>query len=253
MKRNIILAAAVFLTGGLLCAQTLDEVLDMYYRAHGGLGKLKALTAMKMAGKIVIPGQGLEMPMTRWQKAPDKMRVETVIQGRKIIQGFDGRTVWWLNPFLKAEAEEMVGEQGKLFREQAVFENPLVVFKEKGYRLELLGREKMDGVPVFKLKLVKSDDREIFFFLDAASGIGLKSSLAVKTGETVSLVEIIYGDYRLVDGRLVPFIIENRTDGKTEARLVLETVVINPGINDSKFSSPPKKEAAKGAVGKKKK
>jgi hypothetical protein len=253
MRKTILSVLGMLFLGGWLCdplvgglqGQTLDDVLAKYYQAHGGLDKLKAVTAMKMSGKIIIPAQGLEMPMVRWQKAPDKLRVETVVQDKKIIQGFDGRTAWWLNPLLAADAREMSQDQGQLFREQADFENPLVVFREKGYKLELLDKEEFEGKPVFKLRLIKTDGKEIYFYLDAESGIGLKSSLAVKTGESSSLVEIIYSDYRLVDGQPVPFGIENRTDGKLQARLVLEAVEVNPVMNDAIFASPEKKEAPK--------
>ena len=109
--KKIFFVAAVFLTAGLLGAQTLDDVLAKYYQAHGGLDKLKAVTAIKMSGKLVIPAQGLELPMVRWQKAPDKLRVETLIQDKKIIQAFDGRRAWWINPLLAAGAQEMPQEQ----------------------------------------------------------------------------------------------------------------------------------------------
>ena len=248
MKKSIGLVLAALLAGGWLHGQALDDVLAMYYQAHGGLDKLKAVTAVKMSGKLIVPAQGLELPMVRWQKAPDKLRVETVIQDKKIIQGFDGRTAWWLNPLLAPGAQEMPGDQAALFKEQAEFANPLVAFKEKGYALELLGREDLDGKPAFRLKLTRADGKEIFFYLDAESGVGLKSSQAPAAGDAASMAEIIYSDYRTVDGQLVPFAIENRTGGKTQARLVLETVEFNPAMADGLFAMPAgnKTPAAKG-------
>jgi len=243
--KKMFFVAAVILTAGLLAGQTLDEVLARYYQAHGGLDKLKAVTAIKMSGKLMVPAQGLELPVVRWQKAPDKLRVVTMVQEQRVVQAYDGRTAWWLNPLLAAAAAEMPQEQGRLFREQAEFANPLVVFREKGYALELLGQEDLEGKTVFKLKMIKSEGKEIFFYLDAESGLGLKSSLSVQAGDASSLVEIIYGDYRLVEGRQVPFVIENRTGGKTQARLVLDTVEINPDMDDAIFVMPKKKDESK--------
>jgi outer membrane lipoprotein-sorting protein len=251
--KKIFLSAIVLLLGVLLAAplagdlqgQTLDEVLAKNYQAHGGLDKLKAITAWKMKGKIVIPAQGLDMPMDLWQKNPNKMRVETTFQDKKIVQAFDGQKAWWIMPFLSEDPQEMSAEQGKLFKEQADFENPLVVFKEKGYKLELLGKEDMEGTPVFKLKLTKTDGKEIFFYLDAESGIELKSSLSMKIGETEAMVDVLYGDYKLVDGHMMPFSIENKTNGQTQMQMTIETVEINPAIDDSLFAMPEKKEAPK--------
>lgn len=251
MRKTFLSVLGALFLGGLLCGplcrvvegQALDDVLAMYYKAHGGLDKLKAVTAVKMSGKLIVPAQGLELPMVRWQKAPDKLRVETLIQDKKVIQGFDGRTAWWLNPMLAPGFQEMPRDQAALFREQAEFVNPLVVFKEKGYKLELMGREDLDGKPAFKLKLTKTDGKEIFFYLDAESGVGLKSSQAMTAGDAASMAEIIYTDYRTVEGQLVPFAIENRTGGKTQARLVLETVEFNPVMGDDIFAMPVGKEA----------
>jgi hypothetical protein len=265
--RKYFFAAAVFFMSGLMCAplfgdpveagrnglqgQTLDDVLAKYYQARGGLDKLKAVTSFKMSGKLFVPAQGLELPTVRWQKAPDKLRVETTIQDKKVIQGFDGRTAWWLNPMLAAGVQEMPGEQAALFREQAEFADPLVAYKEKGYGLELVGREDMDGKPAFKLKLSKSAGKEIYFYLDGESGVVLKSSRAMAPGESAPVAEIVYTDYRPVDGLLVPFAIENRAGGKTQARLVLETVAFNPAVGDGLFAMPAGKAAPAAKVRKK--
>lgn len=278
MKRIVIPAVAFLLMASLLCGpldadlqgplsedlqgplvedlkgQTLDDVLAMYYQAHGGLDKLKAVTAVKMSGRLAVPAQGLDLPMVRWQQAPDRLRVETVFQDSKVIQGTDGRTAWWLNPMLAPEAREMPEEQARPFREQAEFANPLVAYKEKGYKLELVGREELEGKPAYLLKLTRGDGREVLFYLDAASGLGLKSTHVMRPAGDATLVEIIYGDYRKVEGQLVPFSIENRVAGKTRARLVLETVEFNPAVSPAFFAMPGKNETPdkKEAPGKRK-
>ena len=252
MKKIIVWLLAILFLGGLLpprlsgsASQTLDEILARNYQARGGLDKLKAITSMKMSGKIVIPAQGLEMPMVMWQKNPDKMRMETTFQDKMIVQAYDGQKAWWIMPFLSGEPQEMSPEQAGLFAEQADFENPLVVFKEKGYKLELLGREDMDGTPVFKLKLTKADGREIYFYLDADSGVELKSTMTLKNGEAATLNEILYGDYRPVDGVSMPFSVENRMNGKTQVRMTVENIEINPAMNDGLFAMPSKRERPK--------
>jgi hypothetical protein len=259
MKKTILSVLTALSLGGLLCGslsgnlkgQTLDEVLAKNYQSRGGLDKLKSITAMKMSGRIVIAEQGLEMPVVIWQKQPNRMRVESTFQEKKIVQACDGQKTWWIMPFLSPEAQEMPEEQARLFREQAVFENPLVVFKEKGYQLELLGKDDMEGTPVFKLKLTKAAGREIYFYLDAGSGIELKSTLTLKTEEVETLNEILYGDYRAVAGVMMPYYVENKLNGKTQVQMTMETVEINPAIDVGLFALPQKKETPKAEVQKK--
>lgn len=243
MKKTLLSILAALVLGAPLCSQTLDEVLARNYQSRGGLDKLKALAGWKLSGKMVVAAQGLDLPVTIWQKAPGKMRVETVLQGKKIVQACDGRKAWWIMPFLSEDAQAMPAGQARQFVEQAVFENPLVVFGEKGYRLELLGGEELDGKPVFKLKLVKADGKEIFYYLDAGSGIELKSSLLTKTGDAEALVEIIYGDNRTVNGVMVPFAVGNRLNGQPQMQMTFDEIEINPAMADALFAMPGKKEA----------
>jgi outer membrane lipoprotein-sorting protein len=243
MKKFIFSLLAALVLGTPLGAQSLDEILATHYQARGGLDKLKSLAGRKMTGKIAVPALGLELPVVIWQKTPDKMRVESTFQGKTIVQACAGLKAWWIMPFLSEQAQEMPPEQGRLFRDQADFADPLVDYKGKGYLLELLGKEELQGTPVFKLKLTRDGGREIYFFLDAGSGSELKSMRLMKIGESESLVEILYGDYREVGGHMLPFAIENRLNGEPQMKMTLDAIEINPVIEDAFFVMPEKKEA----------
>jgi len=244
MKKSIIVFLAMLVMTGLLGAQTLDEVLAMNYQARGGLDKLKAVTAVKMTGTVAVPAQGLEMALTMWQKNPAKIRIENTFQGQVLVQAYDGLKAWTVVPFMAPDAMELSPEQSAQLAEQADFENSLLVFKDKGYRLELLGREDLEGTPVITLKLTRAAGREIYFYLDAASGLELKSATVRRSGTVETRHEIIYADYKPVSGLLMPFVIENRTDGKTQVRLILSAIEINPAVDDAIFVMPVKKAGA---------
>ncbi len=240
MNKIVMPFFAVLILGALLHAQTLEEVLALNRQARGGPEKHEPMSRWKMTGKIVATTQGVEMPMTVWRKRPDKMRVETVLQDKIIVQAFDGKTAWWIMPFHSAAAQEMPAEQAGTFAEQAVFVDPFAAGGEKGQALELLGREEMDGVPVFHLKRTRADGRKIDHFLDAASGLELKSSRTVKMGESEALAEILYGDYRPAGGLVMPFAIENRLDGRTQVRMTFDEIEIDPVMDDAMFAMPGK-------------
>lgn len=241
MKRMLQTWLVLLALGAALLGQakepTLDEALAGYYKARGGLEKLQGLKGWKLTGTIVLTAQELAMPLSMWQKFPDKLRVETTFEGRTTVQAFDGRTAWWIVPLISAQAREMPPDQGLPFRRQAGFEDPLVVWKEKGYRLELLGRETAEGVPALKLKLTTADGSVILFFIDDA-GLLRKSAMPLTTGENPPLLEVIYGDYRPVDGLQMPFAIENRDNGRTQMTIAAESIEIAPDLPDSLFAMP---------------
>ena len=268
MKRMLQAWLVLLALAAPLCGQlkepTLDEVLAGYYKARGGLEKLQALQGWKLTGTIVLTAQGLAMPLAIWQKSPDKLRVETTFEGRTTVQAFDGRTAWWIVPLISAQAREMPPDQGLPFRRQAGFEDPLVVWKEKGYRLELLGRAQAEGAPARKLRLTAADGSVVLFFLDD-SGLVRKSAMPLAPGDDPPLLEVIYGDYRPVDGLLMPFAIENRSNGQTQMTIAAESIEIAPDLPDSLFAMPgnaakgegrkggERKPAAKPGTGKEKK
>ena len=217
MRKIILVAVAVLWMADLSHAQTLDEVLARNYQSRGGLDKLKASRAVKMSGKIVVPAQGLEMPVVLWQKSPEQAcgwrpPSRTRRSSRPATAGRPGGSC----PSCPRTPRRCRRSRPGCFAEQAEFENPLVVFREKGYKLELLGGEDMDGKPVFKLKLTKADGREIYFYLDAGErhrAEKLAGAEDRRNGEPLD--EILYGDYRPVDGMMMPFAVENRLNGQT--------------------------------------
>ncbi len=233
--------SVTFLLGG----ETLEEVLAKNYKARGGLEKLKAIKTMYMEGKVVVPQQNVEVTMKLWHKKPNKMRMESVFQGQKMIQAYDGETAWWVMPFMGIQEPQKVPEEKvEEIKDEANFENPLVEYKEKGYKLELLGKEEMEGTEVYKLKLTKKDGKVIYFYLDADTGIELKTETYIKKDSSETHVENVFGDYKEVDGIMIPFYIENRVNGQVVTQIMLTKVELNAPIDDKLFSMPPKKKGA---------
>lgn len=261
MNRPILTIVMVFLLAGSLCVslsgdrqgpldedlqgRTLEEVLAMNRRACGGAEKREPMTGWKMTGKIDAVAEGFDMPMTLWRKRPDKLRVETTFQGKVIVQAFDGKKAWWIMPFLVAAPQEMPEEQAAAFADQAGFAESLSAYRQQGQALELLGREEMAGVQVFHLKRRRADGCEIDHFLDAGSGSELKSARRMKIGEAEALVEILYRDYRLVDGRLMPFVVENQLNGQSRVLMTFASIAADPGLGDDFFAMPVKTGASK--------
>ena len=219
----------------------MDEVLARNYLSRGGLEKLRGIKSMKWSGKMTLPLLGIEMPQVIWQKIPGKMRVESAFQNRMIVLGIDGETTWWTVPLPGTEEpQDMPAAQAELFREQADSGNRLTFFEDRGDRLELLGREEIDGIPVFKLKLTgRESGRGTFFYLDSESGLELKNSGTIEGGDGAQLVECRLRDYRPVDGVMFPFAVESRINGKVQMQLAFDSVEINPSVDDAIFRKPP--------------
>ena len=144
--------AIMALVGSAPAAQapTVDEIVARHLAAKGGAEKLRAVTSVKMRGRIKGPGG--EMPVTSWAKRPNKVRRENISDGQTFVLGFDGMTVWQINPLLSPGPREITGPQADRTRQDAGdFDTPLLDYKARGSTVELVGTEALQGFTMHKL------------------------------------------------------------------------------------------------------
>lgn len=219
-------------------SQTVDEVIDNHVKAIGGMDKLSALKSVRFTGKFA--GGGFEVPVVMTMKRKDMVRMDITFQGNTQTRAFDGTTAWGNNPFMgKKDAEKLPKEEEKDLRMQSDFEGPLVNYKDKGYKAELLGKEDMEGSEVYKIKLTDKDGDATFFYLDAQSYLILKETSKRKIKEKEINSETIYGNYQVVEGITFPLSMEFREVGSQEGQKgVLEKVELNVEVDDTFFKMP---------------
>jgi outer membrane lipoprotein-sorting protein len=221
-------------------AQSVDEIVSKNIEARGGAEKLKSLQVMKFTGKMTMPlQQGLEGPITVYSKRPNLIRVEFTMQGMTGIQAYDGQTPWMVMPFMGSkDPQKMSADDAKDIIEQADFDGPLVDYKEKGNTVEFVGKEDLEGTPAFKLKVTLKSGDVRHFFIDAENYLDLKITRTTKREGTELTVDTFLGDYKEVDGLLVPYSIEARIGDKIANQIAWEKVEFGVPVEDSIFKMP---------------
>ena len=238
-KAGLFLAALLLLTATGV-SQTVDEIIAKNIAAKGGLAKIKAVQTERVEGTLEL--SGVQASIVRVAKRPNKMRMEITLQGMTMIQAFDGQNGWQVIPFTgKKDPEPMTPEDQKIISQDSDIDGPLVDYKEKGHKVELIGKEKMEGTDVYHLKLtLKSGDvRDLF--LDADSFLEIKSSGKTMRRGTELVMDSSLGDYKEVEGLMVPFSIEIRTQGAPGGggqRLTLQKFEVNSPVDDGVFKMP---------------
>jgi outer membrane lipoprotein-sorting protein len=242
MKKTITIIAfliAVLSFSGLTQEITLDTLLSWYNKAIG-TATIKDWKTVVMKGKTIA--QGMELPLTIYMKRPGKIRVEVEIQGNKMLQVFDGQYGWSVIPWSGTmEPQDMTPDEVKGMKQQAEFEGSLFNWKEKGHKLELIGKEDMDGTPVYKLKAILANENTDIFYLDAESYVPIKVASIMKIQGNEVESESLPSNYKPVEGAMMPFAMENKYKGQTISSLVLQTYEINTAVDDNLFTRPPKK------------
>jgi outer membrane lipoprotein-sorting protein len=235
-KRSLItLAAALFVSLSAFAADlTVDEIIAKNFEAMGGKDNLAAM----------------EAPISMTKKRPEMMRLDFTIQGMTGTQAYDGTTGWFVMPFLgKKDPETMSADQLKETKEEADFDGPTWNYKEKGNKVELLGKADIEGTPAYKLKITTKAGTESTVYIDADSFLEVKSeSKRTVQGQEVES-ETILGNYQEFGGLMFPTSLEMKPKGAPAGQTItIEKVEVNPTIADDTFKMPAKKAEEKPAT-----
>lgn|SRR5262249_18634307 len=221
---------------------TVDEIIAKNAAARGGLDKIKAVKSIKMTAKIL--SHGVEMPGLMELKRPNSIRMEFTVQGQNIVQGFDGSTAWMIMPLMgNKDPQKMTDEDAKDIVEQADFDGPLIDYKTKGSTVELVGKEDVEGTPAYKLKVTLKSGDVRYIYIDADSFLELKTTTMVKKEGNEYQIDSYSGDYKEINGLMLPMSVENKMKDQTISQITVDKVEMDIPLDDSLFKMPPKSEA----------
>jgi outer membrane lipoprotein-sorting protein len=229
-----------------LSAQTVDEIIAKNVQARGGMDKIKTVQTIKSTGTMTM-GPGMEAPGSLIQKRPDMARLEFTVQGLTAVQAYDGKDAWQIMPFMgKKDPETMSADDKKDIEENADIDGPLVDYKSKGNKVELLGKEKLEGTDAYKLKATLKNGDVMFIYLDADSFLEIKEEVKRNVRGSEQEMETSLGDYKEVNGLMFPFALESGPKGSQQKeKLTLSKIELNVPVDSSIFKMPPAPPAAK--------
>ena len=233
--------------------QSADEILNSYFENTGGLEKWKAVEGVKMTAKI--NQQGLEIPLEITQLKDGRQMTVINFQGKELKQGvFDGETLWSHN-FMTQKAEKSDAEATANFKLNTNdFPDSFVDYKDKGYTVELMGKETIDGAETFKIKLVKEpltidgnqEDDISFYFFDIENFVPIAMQSEVKSGPGKGMTqEVTFSDYQEVEGLYFPFAMTQGVKGQPGAPITMEAIELNPTVDAGAFAFPDEMESEK--------
>ena len=208
----------------------LDDVIQKSIAAQGSLNKISTL---KTTGKIIMGGGQSELPIVSYFKRPNKTRSELSLQGQKIVEAFDGTVRWTVNPLLGSRDPQRSIEEAE---ESNLLESPLANYKEKGSKAELAGKEEVDGVTAFKIKLTQGNGAVQTIYVDETSFLIVKTKTK-RQGQDFE-TEITPSDYKSIEGVMIPFSTVKKTNNQAGMQLQFEKVEANVPVEDALFTMP---------------
>ena len=206
-------------------AQTVDEIVAKNLQAKGGAEKWQSVNSVKMTGTIAVQGQ--QLPLTMYAKRPNKNRQEISLPDGKIVQAFDGTTAWVINPMMGSDAPQAVpGGVADMMKNSADFDGALINYKTKGHTIELVGKEKLAAKDVYHLKITMKGGHVQHYFLDAESGLELKTSAEVDMGMggQKQTLDTEMSNYKAESGIMLPHTVKQFINGKPTVEMSVTAV-----------------------------
>jgi outer membrane lipoprotein-sorting protein len=257
MRANALLATAAgaLLTVAALAplraaeaTPTVDDIIAKHIAARGGKEKFAAVQTARVAGNMTMGP--MMAPFTMEWKAPNHMRMEFTVQGQTGVRAYDGTTGWMFMPFMgKAEPEKMAEEDTAGMAQDADFiSGPLVDYQAKGHQVRLVGKSEVEGTEAYELEITLKNGDVKHEFLDAESFLTIKEVTKHKQGDQEMEIETAVGNYKEVDGLMLPFSMTSQLKGAPAGAggqtITVDSYQFGAPIDESRFAFPAKPATA---------
>ncbi|MBU6341904.1 MAG: hypothetical protein KGS48_10445 [Bacteroidetes bacterium] len=241
--KNAILSGILFLAAIAVHAQTADEIIQKHLEATGSAAWEK-ITSMKTEAKLTIQAApGMEIPMVLTVVNNKSARVEVSAMGMTQVSCINGDKGWSNNPFAgKNDPEPLTTDQVNEMKQMTDLAGHLYNYKTKGYTVEYLGKEDVDGTEMHKIKIVISPTRTEYALIDPETFLEAKSITVATVDGKESKSESAYSNYKEVNGVKIPHTIEenNPAMGGTAVTTVTK-ITVNEPVDAAIFEMPAKK------------
>ncbi len=219
--------------------QALNRILDNAITAHGGHFFVDRLLTVQKTG--ILTQDDRELHLHYAFKRPDRVRYRLEFDDRGSRFGYDGSRAWRqmfargrlgaAQPLAEDDASGLV-----LTSELAV---PAVLFFEEAQYMSLAGIDEVEGHSCFVVEYTGPLRASQRFYIDRESFVlRQRTRQARLRGEDDTLVQVVFSDFRSIDGVDFPYRETVIFDGEVQTVFEIDEYIINPGILDEYFEMP---------------
>lgn len=218
----------VFAAGSAFAQTNPDEVISKIIDAQGGKDKLLTIQSVKMTGNIEFSGQ--KIPFNYYAVDKTAQRTEfsfSGLTGYFIVTKDSGFN---FNPFQGQKTpENMTAEDVKLAQNDLDQQGILLNYKEKGYAVDLLDNEDVDGVDAIQLKITITPNKTLYYFVDPSNYYIIRiKTVSVSNGQQQRNSTDYYDFKKTKDGYMFPYVFDNITFDNIEVNVPLDDNLFKP-------------------------
>jgi len=213
------------------------EILNRYFQAAGGLERMLAERTSYSEGTLLLGG--MQGSLKVWMQKPGQSRVEIALGPLNIIQGDNGEHAWVLDQNRKLQVitnpddATVKRRQVRRLIEEYAFAKPASDI----FKVSLEGIDQVEGKDCYVIKITNKINVDSYTYYINTQTFALEKTAFV---EDIESRDTFYGDYREIEGLLVPFWtkeVPHQTGQAQEIRIT--RYVSNPEIALALFEPPP--------------
>lgn len=241
MKRWMFPAIALLCLSACGLAQTVDELVAKNIEAKGGLDKIKAVKTRRMTGRAEQSDQPPLIVVVE-NARPDDIRQDITVAGMTVVQAYDGKAGWMIQPFSGRKDPRLMGEDDlRDLTLDADIDGPLVDYKAKGNAVEYMGHDTVDGDDALRLKVTLKNGDILYYDLDPDTYLEIRRQSQEFIRGSVKEQVTEYGSYKPVEGVMYPFsmAIWPKSDPTQALTVTIDKVEVNVPLAESVFAVPP--------------
>ncbi len=233
MKSKIIWSLLLVLCFGTMQAQELDDIIAKHIEARGGAENWAKVENMKITGRF-----------TAFSVEEDWMAIKTNeglyyselhLGKHAVIEAFNGEHGWTIDPWHEISFPRILTkDEDNVFQQKSSLMTPLLNYKENGITTELLGKQDLEGVEVFAIKLTRPSGKFETWYLDANTYLEYRRDSYWVDFTYPSAAESYFEDFREINGLIIPYY-EEKMFSQRNRVLLIEDIQFNIELDEELF------------------
>jgi hypothetical protein len=231
-----LLALSLLGPSGFAQTQEPAKIADQYVKAAGGSKVLSKIHTMTLEGTFTNTADGKSGTYTLDTKLPNRYYSELVFGDKNLIEAYNGKSAW--HRTAAGDLGTLLGQEGlQLEAASSYYNSRFLNLKKNKLALAFVGHTQVRGKDALQVEVTAPTGvkREVFF--DPQSHLIVKETGAVGGIDE----ELMYDDYRAVDGVKLPYKIELHR-GHDAYSVDIARAAINGTVGERVFDFPIKSQ-----------
>jgi hypothetical protein len=230
-------------------AQDANKIIDQYQKAAGGSKVLSKIMTLTIEGTFTSADGAKSGSYTFDIKSPNRYYSELNVESgvnvdasqpkleeHHLIEAYNGKSAWHQDA--SGAVSSLLGPEALQMEDAALYYNlHFSNLKKSKIGFALIGHAQLQGRDTFQIELTSPTGLKRNVFFDAQTHLIVKESAMIAGINQ----EMLYDDYRTVDGVKVPFKIELHR-GNDIFQITVTRAAVNPVVGERVFDFPRKSQ-----------